>query len=42
MSPKNSTGEIREQNLRKLREHLEKLKKHDGKPPKEGAKDVLS
>ncbi len=33
MSPKDSAGEIREQNLRKLQEHLEKLKKHDGKPP---------
>ena len=35
MSPKDSAGEIREQNLRKLQEHLEKLKKHGGQPPAE-------
>lgn len=42
MSPKDAAGEIREQNLRKLQEHLEKLKKHGGNPPKEEEADLMS
>ena len=35
MSPKKSAADTREQTLRKLQEHLEKLKEYGGKPPKE-------
>jgi hypothetical protein len=36
------SDQIREQNLRKLQDHLDKLQKHDGKPPKETEGDLRS
>ena len=42
MSPKDSAGDIKEQNRRKLQDHLAKLKAHDGKPPAEKKEDVVS
>ena len=37
-----SASDVREQNLRKLQRHLENLKQHGGKPPKEEAETGTS
>ena len=41
MGDKNLDGRVKQQNRRKLQEHLEKIRHHGGVPPEEGPKPAV-